>query len=90
MAGKGIGCLSEALGALRISAPKVCVSALSFLRWGHWLTCGIAGDNDRLQQTVYTINGYRGTGKRHHEISVQCAVLDAVLEPEYGDLTRPS
>lgn len=23
MAGKGIGCLSEALGALRISAPKV-------------------------------------------------------------------
>lgn len=31
MAGKGIGCLSEALGALRISAPKVCVSALSFL-----------------------------------------------------------
>lgn len=33
MAGKGIGCLSEALGALRISAPKVWASALSFLPW---------------------------------------------------------
>lgn len=79
MAGKGIGCLSEAMGALRLGAGAVRDEEAQRVE---------QMDADPLtaldySEAVHPIDGHRGVRDDNHEIC-RNGVSDPCLEPRYA------